>query len=149
VTYPSGEYPAHLARERRLADGRRVLIRPVRPDDAGPVVKVPGPVDYERHMAFVAEAPGSALVGEARYLANADGRSCEFSVELAEAWRHTGLAQLLMETLIRAAQARGFETMEGLVLAANTGMLDLARTLGFEAAPAPEEPTLVRLVRKL
>jgi acetyltransferase len=149
VNSPSTDYPGHLARERRLADGRRVLIRPVRPDDAGPVVKLPGPVDYDRHMAFVAEAPGQELVGEARYLANPDGRSCEFSVGLAEAWRHTGLAQILMEALIGVAQARGFRTMEGLVLAANPGMLDFARTLGFEAAVAPEEPALVRVVRKL
>lgn len=143
------EYPAHLARERRLADGRRVLIRPVRAADAAPVVRIPGAVDYDRHMAFVAEAPGSALVGEARYLANADGRSCEFSIEIAEAWRHTGLAQLLMEALIRAAQARGFDTMEGLVRADNSGMLEFVRTLGFEAAVPPEEPALVRVVRKL
>jgi len=27
------EYPAHLAVERRLADGRRVTIRPIRADD--------------------------------------------------------------------------------------------------------------------
>jgi acetyltransferase len=149
VNSPSTDYPGHLARERRLADGRRVLIRPVRPDDAGPVVKLPGPVDYDRHMAFVAEAPGQELVGEARYLANADGRSCEFSVGLAEAWRHTGLAQILMEALIGVAQARGFATMEGLVLAANTGMLDFVRTFGFEATAAPEDPKLVRVVRKL
>jgi acetyltransferase len=146
---PDADYPGHLARERRLADGRRALIRPVRPDDAGPVVKLPGPVDYDRHMAFVAEAPGNALVGEARYLGNADGRSCEFSVAVDEAWRHTGLAQLLMEDLIDAARARGFQTMEGLVRAANTGMLDFVRTLGFSADPAPEEPALVRVVRKL
>ena len=176
---PAAEYPAHLARERRLADGRTVLIRPVRADDegrertflsrlsaesrqlrflklagalTGKVVHFFTHVDYDRHMAFVCEvktAAGAELAGEARYVANPDGRSCEFGVVVADDWRHTGVAQLLMDALIRAAQARKLETMEGLVLAANAGMLDFVRELGFEASPVAEDATLVRVVRRL
>ncbi len=105
-------------------------------------------IDYQSHMAFVCEHEGE-LVGDARYLANADGRSCELGIVVADAWHHTGVAQLLMDALIRAAQARGFETMEGLVLRDNRDMLDFVKELGFEAAPAHEDPATVRVMRKL
>ena len=68
---------------------------------------------------------------------------------VADDWHHTGLAQLLMDALIRAARARGLETMEGIVLGDNRDMLDFVRELGFELVPAAEQPALVRIVKKL
>jgi acetyltransferase len=168
------DYPAHLARQRRLADGRTVAIRPVREDDeaaehtffralsgetqrlrfqrfTGPLedlMRFHTHIDYDRHMAFVCEFDGR-LVGDARYIANPGTRSCEFGIVVADDWHHSGVAQLLMDALIRAAQARGFETMQGLVFADNADMLDFARELGFEATPIAEERGLVRVSRKL
>jgi acetyltransferase len=149
-----GDYPSHLARQRTLADGRRVTIRPIRAEDepAEREFFSRTHVDYDRQMAFVCEASVDGqhrLVGEARYAANPDGRSCEFGVVIADDWHKSGIAGLLMEALIRFAQARGYETIEGLVLRDNHDMLKFVRGLGFEAAAMPEEPTLMRLVRKL
>jgi acetyltransferase len=169
------EYPAHLARQRVARDGRAVLVRPVRSDD-GPglaaffaalsagtrrlrfqhftgtitdeLLRFYTHIDYDRHMAFVCEAEGR-IVGDARYVANPNTRSCELGIVVADDWHHTGIAQLLMHALTRAAQAHGFETMEGLVLADNGDMLDFVRELGFEARRSDEDPTLVRIVRKL
>ena len=168
-------YPAHLLRQRRLADGRTVLIRPVRPEDqpaereffaglspqtlrlrfqrfTGPLtdelMRFYTHIDYDRHMAFVCEADGR-IVGEARYVANPGTRSCELGIVVGDAWHHTGIAQLLLDALMRAAHARGFETLEGLVLAENRDMLDFVRELGFEIEPMPQEPTLVRVAKKL
>lgn len=170
------EYPLHLVRRRTLADGRSVTIRPIRAGDEAAekrfleqlsgesqrlrflnYVQAPGErlahffthIDYDRHMAFVCETEGGELVGEARYVANADGRSCEFGVVVAEQWRHGGVAQLLMDALIRAAQARKLETMAGLVFADNEEMLKFANALEFELAPDPVKPALVRVTRKL
>jgi acetyltransferase len=103
-------------------------------------------------MAFVCEAAVDGkpeLVGEARYVANPDGRSCEFAVVIADAWHKSGIAGLLMEALIRAAQAHGLSTMEGLVLRENRDMLRFVKALGFEATPDPVEPTMARVERKL
>jgi acetyltransferase len=103
-------------------------------------------------MAFVCEAEVDgkpALVGEARYVANPDGRSCEFGVVIADDWHKTGIAGLLMDALIRAARAQRLETMEGLVLRENREMLRFVRALGFEATPDPVESTLMRAVKKL
>ena len=169
------EYPAHLAVRRRLADGRSVVIRPIRPDDEareleffgrlsgdarrrrfmkhadavnGELAHFFADIDYERHMAFICES-GNTLVGDARYVGNPDRRSCEFGIVVADDWHHTGIAQLLMDALIRAARARGFETMEGIVLEDNRDMLDFVRELGFERVPAAEQPSIVRIVKKL
>ena len=104
-------------------------------------------IDYDRHMAFVCEHEGR-LVGEARYVANPDGRSCEFGVVIADDWHHSGIAAALMEALLDAARARGFETMEGLVLRP-TAHAAFRDGLGFEAQPEPYEPTMVRVVKRL
>lgn len=164
----------------RLADGRWVVIRPIRPEDepresdflaqlsretlrkrflkhagqvGGALVHFFTHVDYDRHMAFVCEADvdgAPRLVGDARYVANPDGRSCEFGIVVADAWHHTGIAQRLMDALMRAARARGFETMEGIVLRDNADMLDFARELGFELHEAPPQaPPVVRVVKRL
>jgi acetyltransferase len=169
------DYPGHLARRHTLADGREVTIRPVREEDAEGErrflrglssasrrlrfmrnVEAPSEqlvhfythVDYRRHMAFVCEA-GDRLVGEARYVGNADGRSCELGIVVADDWHHTGIAQLLMQALMDAARSRGYRRMEGLVLAENADMLGFVAGLGFDVVAAPEDPVAVRVVKQL
>lgn len=152
-----GDYPSQLARHRTLADGRAVIIRPVRagdePDERDDqLAHFFTHIDYDRHMAFVCEAQVDGkprLVGEARYVATPHLRSCEFGVVIAEDWHKSGIAGLLMEALIRYANARGFDTMGGLVLRENAEMLRIVRALGFEVALVPEDPTIVRVTRKL
>ena len=69
---------------------------------------------------------------------------------VADDWHHTGIAQLLMNALMRAARERGLESMEGLVLSDNADMLGFVRALGFEVtAAAPQAPTVVRVVKRL
>lgn len=169
------EYPAHLARQRVIRDGRAVIVRPVRTGDEAALraffaalseetrrlrfqhftgamtdalMHFYTHIDYDRHMAFVCEADGG-IVGDARYVANPNTRSCELGIVVADDWHHTGVAQLLMHALVRAAQARGFETMEGVVLAENADMLDFVRELSFDARRSDEDPTLVRIAKKL
>jgi acetyltransferase len=172
-------YPSELVCSRQLADGRRVVIRPIRPDDeprehqfldelsgdtrrrrfmryAFPqndaLVHFFTHVDYDRHMAFVCEASVAGephLIGDARYMANPGGRSCEFGIVVADDWHHSGIAQLLMAELMRAARKHGFETMEGLVLRDNADMLGFVSALGFAVQDMPKEPGLVRVVKHL
>lgn len=173
------EYPAHLVREHRLFDGRAVTVRPIRPDDAPLVreflnelsgesrymrfqkwVHAPSDklvhfltdIDYECHMALVCTArhgEREEIVGEARYVSDITGGTCELGIVVADAWRKSGVAGVLMEALIHAARERGLARMEGLVLSANTEMLRFVRALGFKAEPAPQDRTIMRISKIL
>ncbi len=170
-----GDFATHLGERRTLADGRTVTIRPIRPEDEAAerrffarlssetrrlrfmkfvrsvnaeLVHRFSHVDYDRQMAFVCEA-GEEIVGEARYAANPDGASCEFSVVIDDNWHKSGIGGLLMNALMRYARASGFKSMEGIVLRDNRTMVKFVRALGFEVVPAPEEPTLLRVARRL
>jgi acetyltransferase len=173
------EYPSRLVREHRLIDGRTVTVRPVRADDAPLVrdflnalsgesrymrfqkwVRAPSDkllrfltdVDYDRHMALVCTAQGDGreqIVGEARYVAELSGASCELGIVVADAWHKSGIAGLLMEALIRAARERGLPRMEGFVLAGNAEMLRFVRALGFKAESAPQDRTVMRISKVL
>jgi len=173
------EYPSHLVREHLLFDGRTVTIRPIRPDDAPLVrefldelsgqskymrfqkwVHAPSEklihflidVDYDRHMALVCTAPHGGreeIVGEARYAAAPEGGTCELGIVIGDAWHKSGIAGLLMEALLHAAQERGLARMEGFVLAGNTEMLRFVRALGFETEPVRGDWTLVHISKML
>lgn len=173
------EYPAQLVREHRLPDGRTVTLRPIRAEDAALVreflnelsgesrymrfqkwVHAPSDklvhflvdVDYDRHMAMVCTAKHGdreEVVGEARYVANLDGGTCELGIVIADAWHKSGIAGLLMEALMRAARERGFAAMEGLVVASNAEMVRFVRALGFAVEQVPQDRRTLRIVRKL
>jgi acetyltransferase len=173
------DYPAELARQHRLADGRTVTIRPVRRDDPERMrvflaessgetryrrfhkwIRMPTDkmleymtdIDYDRHLSLVCTVPRDGdeeIVGEAGYVMGDERRSCEFCIMIKDSWQKTGIAGLLMALLIRAAQQRGLERMEGLVLSANLEMLRFTRALGFEAQAVPEDASETRVEKKL
>jgi acetyltransferase len=173
------EYPAGLERSHTLADGRSVTIRPVRDEDQAAeqvffdrlgtearrlrfmkfvravnerLVHAFTHIDYESRMAFVCEADAGGakrIVGEARYAAIPQSKSCDFGIVIADDWHKTGIAGLLMLALIDYARAQGFETMESIVLRDNHDMLRFVRALGFEVRPVPEEATLLQVVKPL
>jgi GNAT superfamily N-acetyltransferase len=108
-------------------------------------------VDYAQSMAFVCEADtaaGRAIVGEARYAAAPGSERCEFGVVVADDWRRSGIAGLLMASLMDYARAQGFSVMEGLVLRENRAMLRFARALGFEVQ-LTTEPTVAQVLKRL
>jgi acetyltransferase len=164
---------------RREIDGATVTVRPIRRDDMSreadfvrnlseedryrrfmvtfrelPAAKLEylTDVDQAGHVALVATVlrdGQEAIVGAVRYIVDAAGNGCEFAVAVADAWQRTGLAGILMHTLMDIARGRGLATMESTVLAANTRMLKFARQLGFEELRIPESRDVVRVVRSL
>jgi len=105
-------------------------------------------VDQRRHVAFVC-ASGGEIVGDARYVVNADGKSCEFAIVVADDWHHTGIATLLMDALVQAARRGGLRSMEGLVLHDNAHMLHFVEALGFAHYQDPHGPGLLRVAKRL
>jgi RimJ/RimL family protein N-acetyltransferase len=160
----------------QLRDRRRVRLREIRPNDRDEVRQAFDRLSiesrYTRFMSYVRElspemlertvhpqaardlglvaeidAPdGLDIVAGARYYVQGDGETCEFAVTVADAWQGIGLASRLMRELIQGARLRGVKHMEGFVLARNSGMLNVARRLGFTVHADPNDAT-VKIVR--
>jgi len=97
-------------------------------------------------VAVVPEGARKKIIAGARYAAGAGSTDCEFAVAVTDEWQGQGLARQLLEALMQTAHARGFERMQGYILASNTRMLSLAKRLGFLEVANPEGP-MVRMVR--
>jgi len=75
--------------------------------------------------------------------------SCDFGIMIGDRWHKSGIAWLLMQALIDTARSRGLQSMEGLVLRRNRGMLKFARALGFEIDVDTGDPGLARVRKRL
>ncbi|MBU3694725.1 MAG: bifunctional acetate--CoA ligase family protein/GNAT family N-acetyltransferase [Rhodocyclaceae bacterium] len=167
-------YPAHLVSRWQMPDGTDIVIRPIRPEDAGLVrdfvaglseearffrfmnvlQELSGAqlvrltqLDYSKEIALLAvtaSAPETEL-GVARFAVNPDGESCEFAIVLADRATGKGLGQKLLSALIDVARSRGLRRIGGEVLATNHAMLGLAQTLGFEIEPLAGSPDVVAI----
>ncbi|MCA1804630.1 MAG: bifunctional acetate--CoA ligase family protein/GNAT family N-acetyltransferase [Xanthomonadaceae bacterium] len=163
-------YPKHLVSSCQLADGTDIIIRPIRPEDAGieqSFVKALSSqsryfrfmrslneltqemlvrftqIDYHRELALIAvlEQDGRETeLGVARYIINPDGQSCEFALVVADAWQGKGIGSRLMQALMEAARQRGLGEMDGEILASNNNMLHLMTSLGFSLHTSSEDP---------
>ena len=160
-----------------MADGTDIVIRPIRPEDAGieqefvrglsaesryfrfmNSVQELSPsmlirftqIDYSREMALiaVAEQQGKEIeLGVSRFTINPDGESCEFALVIADNMGGKGLGSKLMTALLDAARSKGLRTMEGEVLKNNSSMLHLMSRLGFTCRASAEDNEIT-VVRK-
>lgn len=172
-------YPAHLAQTWKLPDGAEIILRPVRPEDAGmhqefvrnlsdesryfrffSTLHELSPkalarytqIDYDREMALLAvirEGGKEVELGASRYVIHPDGKTCEFALAVADAWHHRGIGSQLMLALMEVARKKGIETIEGDVLNANHNMLKLMMDLGFTVTSNKEDPSIRRVVKAL
>jgi RimJ/RimL family protein N-acetyltransferase len=179
MTYEIHHYPAELIDVVRLADGERVVIRPVLPQDrelmvaffhglaaearcsrfmhpvsepASELLRQFTHVDHANHVALVAEifADGREIViGEARYVRGADPSSAEVSVSVAEPWQGKGLAKLMLAKLACRAAAAGVRRITGETFANNERMLSLARRAGFVISESRDAQGVMRLEKRL
>ena len=142
-------------------DGRPIFIRPVRPEDAPlftALFKTLSPttiyyrffgalkelkpemlarftqIDYDREIALVAideDSPTDNILGVARIIGDADGKTGEFAVLVGDVWQGKGIGGNLLEKCLSIAEKKGFKTVHGIVLKENRNMLELGRKLGF------------------
>jgi acetyltransferase len=155
-----------------LPGGEKATMRPIRPGDAGIeqefVRKLSPESRYFRFMAKMRELTPEMLdrfthidprremalivtvtldgaeieIAVGRYAASADLESCEFAIAVADEWQRQGIAKRVMRALIHHAREHGIKRMDGFILAVNTKMFALMRSLGFESRVDPEDSTL-------
>ncbi len=166
-------YPVELEQEIRLREGTAVRMRPMRPEDAALekrfFERLSERSRYQRFMQYLPELPanllarftqldydrelalvcihGEEFIAVGRYAPNADGRTAEFALVVADDWQAKGLGRVLLERLCEAAKRAGYGALYGHILGANRDMLDLAARLGF--VEASRDATAVSVVRKL
>jgi len=173
------DYPAELISQRYLFDGTPVTIRPIRADDKPMEQEFvqnlsadsrykrfmstlkelpPGKlkylteIDYVRHLALVAiirRTDQEVEIGVARYVAGPQGDDCEFAIAIDDEWQGSGVAGILMLSLIDAARARGMRKMEAFILASNDKMIKFARQLGFDVRRDADDPGMMHAQRSL
>jgi acetyltransferase len=84
-----------------------------------------------------------------RYIVNPDGMSAEFALVVDDAWQNKGIGSRLLSALIETARERGVKTLVGGILARNSRMLDLAKSIGFASQSAPDEEGIVTVTKTL
>ena len=92
-------------------------------------------IDYDREMAFVAVADingQQSIIGVSRALINPDNTDAEFAVLIRTDQKGKGLGKLLMQRIIDYCRQKGTIQMSGMTMPTNSGMLGLARKMGFK-----------------
>lgn len=145
-----------------LADGTRVLMRPLRPEDAAYYPEFAAHVtlqdsrlrffsaikelsderiselthiDYDRAMAFIAvDEAADVMLGVVRLHLDADRRGGEYAVIVRSALKGQGLGWLMMRRMIDYARSIGLGRVHAQVLAENTAMLNMCAEFGFRVA---------------
>ena len=106
-------------------------------------------IDPERELALIATtiADGKERqVGVARYVKNERMPSeAEFAIVLSDDWQRGGLGTKLLSSLLEAAKRNGVRRLVATTQSSNSGMLALARRLGFTLELNPTSATITNL----
>ena len=160
-------------------DGKRVMFRVMRPEDAEIVQEFvrelsirskylrffssikelaprmleelthPHYPDSYAMIATIFYAGRERQIAVAHYAPNGTDGSAEFSVMVADEWQRLGIASQLMHGLTTAAAVAGIKRFEGLVLRENNGMLKLMQKLGFITSRCEDDLTVVSVSKDL
>jgi acetyltransferase len=166
-------YPSQLSRQIEL-HGEPLRVRAIRPTDAPRLIEMIdrcapedvhlrfcggmrhlspdlatrlSQIDYDRHMALVAEAANGELLGVGRLVEDPRGDTAEFALMVRTDHQNRGLGRLLLQAVLDYAASRGLREVWGNVARENNRMLGLARALGFATDDSPGEFSRVCVVK--
>jgi GNAT superfamily N-acetyltransferase len=164
---------------RTLPGGERVIIRVVRPQDAGALRgyfrELSGESRYRRFLGALAElnakqltrltemdgpdelallaftegADTSSLVGEAILASMPGSARGEFALSVADAWQRKGVGAALLADLECRARVRGANYLYGDVLRTNFAMKNFARKAGFALRSPFTDARLIEIGKDL
>jgi acetyltransferase len=154
-------YPEEYVRREMLANGTKLLLRPIRPEDEPQWHQLLARcskrsiwlrfrylfketthematrfcfVDYDRTMAIVAEiGEGEArrLIGVSRLVADADHRRAEYAVLIDDAWQGHGLGKLLTDYCLEICRTWNVEQVVAETTVDNFRMRQILDKRGF------------------
>jgi len=145
-------YPEEYVEELQSGERGRLLVRPIRPEDApgltdffvalseksrlGKLVRRfedfderfiarLTQIDYDRDMVLVAVTGSGEVIGLARYFGDPDQIEAEVSITIADAWQGHGVGAKLLDLILKAARKRGFKKAWGLCRPQSQDMISL------------------------
>ena len=168
-------YPQRFETSIALREGETFAVRPIRPEDEPALRRFAdeiddrdlwhpffaplrprthetaarlSQIDYDREMTLVAWS-GDRVAGLARSAADPDFDESECAVLIRSDLRDKGLATRLLEQLLQTIAAQGIGKAMMVYPTSLDKMSAIAGELGFEPAPTPGNPALVRAVKQL
>ncbi len=161
-------YPAQYISAITISDETLITVRPIRPEDEPQMVRFHQSLseqsvhlryfgslnvesrtaherlvrtcfnDYDREIALVAECD-KEIIGVARLIKGHGTNEGEFAVLIADAWQGMGMGTELLKLLVKIGRGEKLQRITGRILAENTTMLDVSRSIGFELQWRAEE----------
>ncbi len=168
-------YPSHYQFRETMADGTRVLIRPIKPEDeekhfaffhslsrqtnyyrffsyrkklSHEQITRFTQIDYDREMAIIAlveENDQEKTIGVNRLAYYPQEDRYEFALVVTDDWQDKGVGKILMEKLLYIARDRQIKTIYGNILAENSKMIQFCLRFGFKEYLSEGEVVLVKL----
>jgi acetyltransferase len=127
-----------------LQTGYRRLLSPRTPQD-DEIARFTD-IDPAREAAWIAVSRSDGadtMCGVACFVR--DGAEAEWAIVLADDCQRRGLGEILLGKLLDSARQAGIEVLSDVTFSTNTGMLALARRLGFTLSRDPRDATLTRM----
>ena len=162
VDVPDG-YPRDLEQWVDLADGDRVFVRPMIPEDVARIqyafehadidsvrrrfftaappsdrahMEYLATVDFDRRLALLAMDDQGNSIGVARYEQESEGEA-EIAIVVAPGWRRKGVASMLVSLLDEPARSHGFTVLKAYYLPSNKAVEKMLISIGY----APSDVT--------
>jgi acetyltransferase len=169
-------YPKEYVSEAVLRDGRKVVIRPILPEDEpmeavmfskmskqtqyfrffGFIREITHEmltrytqIDYDREIALIAEVEENGekmMAGVVRIVADSEGDNAEFAIVVADPWQGQGLGNIFTEKIMEIARERKIKKVYATVLKANSVMVHMFRKRGFTITSQDIESNYAELI---
>ncbi len=154
-------YPSEYIKEIRLRDNRKVILRPIKPEDEmmekelfanfsertqrfrffqliknishEQIVRYTQ-IDYDREIAIIAELEEDnkkMMAGVGRIISDQYNETAEFAIVVADPWHNIGLGNKLADYILEIAKNRGVRKIFAHVLKSNFIMRDMFEKRGF------------------
>jgi len=168
-------YPTKYITECVIRDGKKVLLRPIKPEDEPLIVElfhtfseetmrfrffqvikeIPHEIlarycniDYDREITIVAErtdGKSRKIIGMTRLIVEPDGERGEIAVVVGDPWQNLGLGSKMLDYIIEISKDIGLKDIFGEILAENTRMIHLCNKRGFKIESLDDENYLATL----
>jgi len=168
-------YPTKYIKKCTIKDGRKILLRPVKPEDEPLINDLFNTfseetmrfrffhviknishemlasycnIDYSREMTIVAERSennSKRILGMARLVVEPDGEKGEIAIVVGDPWQNLGLGTRLLDHIVDVGRDMGLKSIFGEILVENTRMIHLCYKKGFKIERLDEESYLASL----